>query len=141
MTPEKSSLIMTGGKLHRSRRFSLDCECAVCGSSACVTIERARDGIELSRLKKLSPRSKQLLYRRCWVPTDGERLLISCASCGVELMDFLFSRVGAGISFTVENLSNVTKGQVLSGYGQGDPFSLDLSEKARDHDRQTEKSD
>jgi hypothetical protein len=111
--PTQSCWITTEGERHHLRRYTLAFACAGCTSCHSATIERERDGTVLSRYGSAFPHSKRLLYKQCWVPTEGESALISCVYCGLASVVCQFSRVGGGISFTVLNSSNVTKGHDL----------------------------
>lgn len=99
----QSCWITTEGEHHRSRRYLLGFVCVGCKLSNCTTLERDGAGIVLSEYKSAYPLLKSLLSRLCWVPTEGARISISCASCGQGKLVCQFSRVGGGISFTLAN--------------------------------------
>jgi len=115
VTATKSCSITTLPALPRWARYLLYCECvAGCGLRTYVMIKLGKDGTVSLLCGSTYNRLHWSLFNPAWVPTEGEKVLISCDYCGRASVVCRFSKSADGTSFTLENLSNVTKDTTLS---------------------------
>ena len=103
----QSCSITTESALPGSSSYFLSFVCASCGHYSFVTIRPKRDGIVRLSYPRPCHGSQSSQSRPSWVLTPGERLLISCESCGHCVAECLISKADDGTSFTLQNSGNL----------------------------------
>ena len=124
----KSCSITISSEPRNYPSVSLSYVCAVCTCDGSVMIELAKDGIELSRLRRGLTRSHWWHCSPVLVPTGGGKVSISCDCCEHEIAECRISKNGDGIFFTLENFGNTSGNSVLSSSCADSPLASTMEE-------------